>query len=79
MSYEEINCYLEAKVEKEKDDYIRDLNLAYYTGIFGNAKDPHKIYKKVVNDLNDEEMSDEEMENMARNLNTMFGGKTVKK
>lgn len=79
MSYEELGAYLESMVEKEKDDFISNLQLAYYTAIFSNVKDPYSIYKKVINELDKKEMTNDDMENMVRKLNALFGGKVVKK
>lgn len=79
MSFEEINAFLEVMQEKEKDQYKYDVSMQFYNAVFNNAKRPYEAYQEIINELDKKEMTNDEMENMARRLNAIFGGKTVKK
>jgi hypothetical protein len=72
MSYDEIGEYVKSKVEKEKEDYIRNLQITYYGAVFHGNKNAYKVFNQIVKSLNKKEMTDDEMENMARSLNAMF-------
>lgn len=78
MSFEEIDEELEVKTAMEKREFISQLQIAYYTAIMIRAKDPEKVYKTIVKELDKKEMTDGEMEQMARQLTLIFGGEIKK-
>jgi len=47
----------EAYIEKRKDDFYYDARLAYYTGCFAQASKPHKLYREILDSVNDEPQS----------------------
>lgn len=78
MSFDEIDEELEVKTAVEKREFISQLQIAYYTAIMIRAKDPEKVYKTIVKELDKKEMTDREMEQMARQLTLIFGGEIKK-
>lgn len=78
MSFDEIDEVLEVKAAIEKREFINQLKIAYYTAIMIRAKDPQTVYNSIIKELNKKEMTDNEMEQIARNLTLMFGGEIKK-